>query len=122
MAAARSHAAGLIFQRRPSCFTWIRLYDTNSLRHAAVLPILYTKQVRQIYGSAVFPHNPNSMNKANADLGALSPEGLDPSQNQAGSEAPRPREAVRRRRTSGEAGSVPVGNANEAAVKAAGGV
>lgn len=73
MAAARSHAAGLIFQQRPSCFTWIRLYDTNSLQHAAVLLILYTKQVGQIYSSAVFLHNPNSMNKSDADLGALSP-------------------------------------------------
>lgn len=38
-----------------------------------LLLILYTKQVRQIYSAAVFLHNPNSMNKSNADGGALQP-------------------------------------------------
>lgn len=37
-----------------------------------LLLILYTKQVGQIYGSAVFLHNPNSGNKSDADGGALS--------------------------------------------------
>lgn len=80
-AAARSHAARIIFQQRPSCVTRIRLYDTNSLRRGALLLILYTKQVGQIYSSAVFLHNPNSMNKSGADGGALQPESLDQSQN-----------------------------------------
>lgn len=71
MAAARSHAAALIFQQRPSCFPWIRLHDTNGLQRAAVLLILCTKQVGQIYSAAAFLHNPNSMNKSNADGGAF---------------------------------------------------
>lgn len=71
MAAARSHAARLIFQQRPSCFTWIRLYDTNSLQHGGAGRNLNTEQVRQIYSAAVFLHNPNSRNTA--DGGALYP-------------------------------------------------
>lgn len=47
MASARSHAAWIIFQRRPSYFTQLLLYDTNSLEQ--FLLILYTRQFDEIY-------------------------------------------------------------------------
>lgn len=68
MAPARSHATGIIFQQRPSCVTWSPLYDTNSLGQEMLLLVLYTKQFKQIYSSAVFLHNPTRMNKLNVDL------------------------------------------------------
>lgn len=68
LAHSPDHFSARAFLRPP-----IPLYDTNGLRRGARLLVLSAKQVGQIYGSAVFLHNPNSMNKSGADGGASQP-------------------------------------------------